>query len=1660
MCLVLTCAMTVVVLIVFNSVISDQISLVGGASSSTDSASLTVIVPSLPSLLLLNELALQPSAYVYGNMLFSQSTDNNPSFFSDQDQNTEATHWGDCAILFEVRSAVDNVSSLFDKFPSTLCTFVNSTLENFGAQATSINELPCQAWDTNSPHDISTLFDSPPSAGKSGCQDPFDEGIPWCFVDSAEIEFEWCFSNVHLTSPIFDVTKDCSNCASVNPAIVSANPEIQSLQESLYAHVDFATLLAEFDSDVEAADKDSATFAVLRNGVPDAALHVANYKISEEEKVVHLSYSFTANTLLDPADGRYSFHRENGFYVDDPGSRSFLFVDSGVASTAMRAKVMEVIFRAVTASLLPTPPLQELAPFISLLSLSRRALRNELPPINPATWIASIAEEYRARRNDPWATSNIDSSSDTSATLSWSDRLKSLRRTLSSEIDALQAVLDADLPGVRVIQSRSAQGCLFQSLSSTRTCAAGSSLCVESEAGDVTLRYRLELQVEECAGTCGSTLNAGQVGVAYIDSGNSLCKCFVGKAPVDFTTFRFGLACSIGWPEVGLRGPEDKLYLDFSDIEVEGEYSSTAVYSLRTSTCPPAQFSADAQSAALSGQSDGTRDAEVALLKSFAAALLGVVSGDVHAVPVRQVHANGTDGATSCADACLRYKVNAEVVDADLPRFNEYTLAENFACYWNGYVADVDWFYLAKNGDGSDASFNVTACAELCLNIAGCTGFEFASDEYCSAWMNQKCSQGSELHFMAPDSGTITGFVSATVDDLATCVDEQTWVSNIGLTCRDYAALSICSYYDMGHADGWGPYNDPGWQGDGDIDFLHRDANGIPVTEACCACNILYQLQNTQLQGSELQDFESLNENGSIPDVDVYYARTDAGLWRTFPNRDFRQLTGRDLANANAESFTPSALALQDSLYPFDINVTHHSFCRQYCGFFPECMAYSFHQDAVEGIDDDYQKCYFFALVIGAERPIEYMQRPGYISAVRLQDSLDWQCNGFISLNGSFASQNFGIEYSVDAEESVCLLLSEDPTDMTLPSDRTYTTARDLFEEKFPLAHLVMQSVTDGVHDLTTRFCRQGSPHADATVDGMDGADVSSWIDELESTLAEDPTLAQFEWLVQLLSSSVISTFPFTLTPPLLAAVDLLGILIYPLLFTFQMPILAFLLVWEKQERLRRLQRGAGVSAALYYSSHYVLCMVIYIVTIATCWICGFAAEVRFFRQTAWQLLLVLALVAGNAVVACSWILAAFFHDKQAVVVVGLLIVFVGHALGIVVVAGFFGQPLALMPSLSAATVLPPALLVVPQFAIARAIYILVTYCAASFCISDPTAALYGGYGSASQSGGFGGDGPSELGACLLALALFAIVLMPFTAIVDWKCSRGQDDNDARNIRCRCFSKSKGVKHSQREGRESDFDSPVSLESDGWSSPGGTSGYFSFRGASSTRAKRTRARTLTSGALRPTTTVLEMQDVSSAPTTSDSDAPRIDENRNTPTCTPDTCALIIDNVHKVWADGKHAVQGVSLRVQYGNAYALLGVNGAGKSSLLTMIAGSTHVSSGSISVLGKEVQCARRTSVKGRSGVVPTNLRFGVTASSANERPKENCFSINQSGMGICPQHDALWGSMSAEEHLFLFARLKLYRRRTRRQTHAAQSFNQVARALTEFCRTCCKPFI
>jgi ABC-type multidrug transport system ATPase subunit len=87
-----------------------------------------------------------------------------------------------------------------------------------------------------------------------------------------------------------------------------------------------------------------------------------------------------------------------------------------------------------------------------------------------------------------------------------------------------------------------------------------------------------------------------------------------------------------------------------------------------------------------------------------------------------------------------------------------------------------------------------------------------------------------------------------------------------------------------------------------------------------------------------------------------------------------------------------------------------------------------------------------------------------------------------------------------------------------------------------------------------------------------------------------------------------------------------------------------------------------------------------------------------------------------------------------------------------------------------------------------------------------------------------------------------------------------------------------------------------------------------------------------------------------------------------------------------------AVKQVTLTMAEGQILCVLGPNGAGKSTTIAMLTGLTAPSSGRATVYGLDV------------------------VESKDELCKR---------MGVCPQHDILWGELTAREHAHLFARLK-----------------------------------
>ncbi|XP_052266535.1 phospholipid-transporting ATPase ABCA3-like isoform X2 [Dreissena polymorpha] len=91
---------------------------------------------------------------------------------------------------------------------------------------------------------------------------------------------------------------------------------------------------------------------------------------------------------------------------------------------------------------------------------------------------------------------------------------------------------------------------------------------------------------------------------------------------------------------------------------------------------------------------------------------------------------------------------------------------------------------------------------------------------------------------------------------------------------------------------------------------------------------------------------------------------------------------------------------------------------------------------------------------------------------------------------------------------------------------------------------------------------------------------------------------------------------------------------------------------------------------------------------------------------------------------------------------------------------------------------------------------------------------------------------------------------------------------------------------------------------------------------------------------------------------------------------------------------KVAVCGMTLDLYEGHITALLGHNGAGKTTTMSMLTGFIPTSSGTARVNG-----------------------FDIRQDIANVR----------SSLGLCPQHDVLFDSLTVEEHLTFFARLKGY---------------------------------
>jgi len=122
---------------------------------------------------------------------------------------------------------------------------------------------------------------------------------------------------------------------------------------------------------------------------------------------------------------------------------------------------------------------------------------------------------------------------------------------------------------------------------------------------------------------------------------------------------------------------------------------------------------------------------------------------------------------------------------------------------------------------------------------------------------------------------------------------------------------------------------------------------------------------------------------------------------------------------------------------------------------------------------------------------------------------------------------------------------------------------------------------------------------------------------------------------------------------------------------------------------------------------------------------------------------------------------------------------------------------------------------------------------------------------------------------------------------------------------------------------------------------------------------------------------------------------------------PQSPALVVEDLRKTYGNGVQALKGVSLTVQPGDFFALLGPNGAGKSTLIGILSSLVNSTGGDARIFGVSVNKQRNEAMK-LIGLVPQEINFNQF-----EKPFDIC--VNEAGFYGIPRKIA---AQRAEKYL------------------------------------------
>ncbi|MFT7184411.1 MAG: ABC-2 type transport system ATP-binding protein [Oceanicoccus sp.] len=92
---------------------------------------------------------------------------------------------------------------------------------------------------------------------------------------------------------------------------------------------------------------------------------------------------------------------------------------------------------------------------------------------------------------------------------------------------------------------------------------------------------------------------------------------------------------------------------------------------------------------------------------------------------------------------------------------------------------------------------------------------------------------------------------------------------------------------------------------------------------------------------------------------------------------------------------------------------------------------------------------------------------------------------------------------------------------------------------------------------------------------------------------------------------------------------------------------------------------------------------------------------------------------------------------------------------------------------------------------------------------------------------------------------------------------------------------------------------------------------------------------------------------------------------------PKQLAINIEGLKKTYADGTQALRGVDIKVEQGDFFALLGANGAGKTTAIGILTSLVNKNEGSVKVFGYDLD-TQVNDVKRHIGVVPQEFNFSI----------------------------------------------------------------------------------